>query len=146
MDSTTLQELWTVEWTEDLLTGYEEVDEMHKEIVHLANELYGAIVVPGTKQEEIQKTIEELKYILISHLEIEAEIFKKYNLEDYERHVGLHEEIKREVERIGELELPFLVKTLMMNQLAVYYIKNHLVIEDKACIKELNQKRNENNN
>ena len=144
MESTALQDLWTVEWSNDLTTGFEEVDKMHKRIVNLANELYKAIIIPGAKEEEIQEIAKELEYNLIGHFKLESEIFKKYDIEDYERHMGLHEEIKNEVKRINGLNLPFLVKTLMMNQLALFYIKTHLIVEDKACIKELNDKIHKN--
>ena len=135
-----MNNLWTVTWDNNLLTGTKELDKLHKIIADNANKIYEICINPGTKEEEIIKLAGFLKQQLMIHFDLEVDFYKKNKLLCYERHVFLHQEFKDELKKIDEFNTPIIVKALMINQIALFYLKSHLLEEDKKCIEELKNK------
>ena len=135
-----MDNLWTIIWDDTLLTGVKELDKLHEAIAGNANKIYAICINPGTKEEEIIKLAGFLKHQLMIHFDLEVDFYKKNKLQCYERHVFLHQEFKDELKKLDKLNMPIIVKALMTNQIALFYLKNHLIEEDKKCIKELKNK------
>lgn len=137
-----MQILWNIEWTDEFLTGFDEIDTMHEALAFLINELYEFIIDIEIKadSEKISGLVNQIEYDLLAHFEQEEKIFREHNLHCLERQILQHEEFKREMNKVNSANPPLLVKAVMISQIAVIYLDVHLKKEDKICIKELKEK------
>ncbi len=85
----------TVEWKEALATGIKEIDDQHKELINIINQLLEACN-QGKGKEEVGKVIKFLEDYVISHFKAEENIQLKYNYPDYAAHKAQHEHFIRE--------------------------------------------------
>jgi hemerythrin-like metal-binding protein len=107
------------EWKNEYSGGITEIDEQHKVIIELMNELYDAIRFK--KEETITKNvfIELLKYSNY-HFNLEGQLFDKYQYEKEDQHINEH---KHFIEKI---------KTLIINE---YLTDHNIAIETLQYLK-----------
>ncbi len=65
-----MQILWNIEWTDEFLTGFDEIDTMHEALASLINELYEFIIDIEIKadSEKISGLVNQIEYDLTSSL------------------------------------------------------------------------------
>jgi hemerythrin len=78
------------EWKEEYSGGIQGIDEQHKVILELMNELFDAIRYEK-EEATIKKVFVELLKYANYHFGLEAELFEKYVYEEREEHVRQHE-------------------------------------------------------
>ncbi len=62
-----MQKLWTIEWTDEFLTGFKEIDDMHESLASLVNELYEILIEIGnTNGEKIISLVNRIEHDLIA--------------------------------------------------------------------------------
>ena len=81
------------QWDASLETGYEKVDNQHKQLVSTLNDIIKASV-EGKGKDEIFKTLDFLTGYTIKHFSDEEKLMVKYNYPDYLIHKRYHEEFK----------------------------------------------------
>jgi hemerythrin len=86
-------------WDASLETGYEEIDNQHKQCVVAVNKTIEA-VKQGKGKEAIKKTLDFLAGYIIIHFMAEEELMYNNNYSDYSIHRRYHEEFRVTV---GEL-------------------------------------------
>ena len=85
-------EIEIVSWGDSFATGIRLVDEQHKELIKLTNELYRACLI-GVEEtgpvfkEALSCTVEYVRF----HFAAELEILEKVNYPDYNEHKKQHE-------------------------------------------------------
>ncbi|MEI7473370.1 MAG: hemerythrin domain-containing protein [bacterium] len=133
--------LWEIEFSDEYLTNVEIIDNSHKDLAMRANKLYEMSTGLNTKEADLVKYIEESKQALLGHFEEEIALYKKYNLPTVEEHNLKHEEIKNYVNELDLEPHPILVKAMMMNQIILRYLVQHLYSEDKKCIEMIKKSK-----
>jgi hemerythrin-like metal-binding protein len=81
------------EWTPKFNTGIEKIDNQHKKLMALMNDLYDDIIM-NKDTKKIDEAIMDLKLYTIFHFYTEENLFKKYKYsgEDYQNHIKKHED------------------------------------------------------
>ncbi|MEI7473850.1 MAG: hemerythrin domain-containing protein [bacterium] len=129
-----MEELWKIEFTDDLLTGINEVDDAHRQLAQSANDLYEMCINIDTKKNDLLDYMEKVQDVLCAHFDKEIALFESYNLDDCQAHKQIHEKFKESVLNLVTKPSPVLVKGMMLNQLINHYLKDHFLKEDKECI------------
>ncbi len=93
-----------IQWENIYSVGIKEIDEQHKKLISLINQLLYII-----KDEKIASHHDELKTILSDlinytnyHFETEEKYFAKFNYEDTEEHIEKHHEFRAKIMNISQ--------------------------------------------
>lgn len=121
-----------VQWNDTLSVGIEEIDEQHKVLVSLLNEMHDAISEQkgSSVVEEILAKLSEYARI---HFAVEESLMRILNYPDYETHKGHHDELVQQVldlqeqVRSGKAAISF----QLMHFLKVWLTK-HIMVEDQG--------------
>lgn len=122
----------TYDFTPELETGNQLIDEEHQELIKAINDLLLACG-EGKGREEIRKTLEFLNDYIAYHFSDEEKLQRQYAYPDYENHKRYHEEYKRIVAEIlnefeqGGATVALVSKT---NQAIAGWLLNHIKKED----------------
>ena len=81
-----------VEWTDELSVGVEEIDEQHKVLVGLVNEMHDAIH-QRHGSEVVIEILDKLADYTRIHFAVEESLMRILNYPDYEDHKEQHEEL-----------------------------------------------------
>lgn len=120
-----------ISWSDDLSVGIEEIDEQHKIMVRLVNELYAGII-QKTDEEVVRKTLEELVQYTIVHFAVEESLMRIFDYPQYEEHKKHHQDLTTQVRDLytkiqtGEAQ----ISMELLNFLRAW-LTNHIMIEDK---------------
>jgi hemerythrin len=90
-----------VEWSDELSVGVEEIDEQHKVLVGLVNEMHEAIH-QRHGSEVVQEILAKLADYTRIHFAVEESLMRILNYPDYETHKAQHEELLRHVVELVE--------------------------------------------
>lgn len=118
-----------LEWSEELSTGIEVIDNQHKRIVDYINQLYDART-SGHKQEDIGKVIDELVDYTLSHFTFEESMQEEANYPFLKAHKKVHDLF---VKRVGEYQQRFKLGEDVseeLNNLLVTWLYNHIKRDD----------------
>lgn len=83
-------------WEDKYLVGFETIDNQHKHLVDILNELYDGLV-NGTTNDIIETTLDSLVDYTIYHFNGEEALFKKNNYPDYLAHKKMHDDLTGQV-------------------------------------------------
>lgn len=135
-----------ISWNDKISVGIQEIDEQHKRLVALINNLYDAMVEGEDRLETANKILTELMQYTIVHFAVEESLFRIFDYPEYEAHCAQHQELREEVidintrvqkgERMITPELLFFLRK---------WITNHIMVEDKAYAPFLLEKGIEKN-
>ncbi len=135
----------SVERAEYLATGVNEIDDQHKELFRIINELLYACN-QGKGKEEVNKTIQFLDYYIIQHFETEEKAMQKSGYQEYTSHRAQHaqfiknlSDLKKEIELEG-VGVNIVIKT---NHLVVDWLVNHIRKTDIQLCANLKKRRSE---
>jgi len=122
------------EWTDDLATGIEEVDNQHKEIFRRVNTLLAACK-EGKGKEKVGEVIGFLGEYVIDHFKAEEALQVKSMYPGYTDHKKLHQEfigsfakLKADFDANG----PTLTTVMSTNKVVVDWLIKHIKKEDRA--------------
>jgi hemerythrin len=117
------------QWDSSLETGYEKVDNQHKQLVAALNALIEASAA-GKSQEEIFKTLDFLTAYTIKHFADEEKLQTDYDYPDYLVHKRYHDEFKitvgemtRQIRKEGPTEALIGQVTLAIGNWLLNHIK-----------------------
>lgn len=129
-----------IKWSEDLSVGVRELDDEHKKLISLLNQLY-----TGMKNKEVngvlKPILDDLVKYTVSHFAHEERFFKQYNYPKAIEHIKEHENFKKEVGvfmnefQTGKLTLSGHMLTFLSD-----WVTNHIKKQDKEYIKFFNEK------
>lgn len=120
-----------VEWSEELSVGIQEIDEQHKILVDLLNQLYGAIIT-RTDSSVIGDILDELTEYTIIHFAVEESLMRILDYPDYVEHKKQHEELANQV---VDLKNKFKKNEVSIGMEMLNFLRNwltkHILVEDK---------------
>lgn len=123
-----------IEWTKDLATGVDEIDDQHKELFKRINRLLDACH-QGRGKEEIDDLMRFLSDYVVDHFGTEERLMDRYDYPESLSHRSQHENFK---ERFSDLREDLLrsgerlVTIIGTNQLLGDWWINHIGKVDKA--------------
>jgi hemerythrin-like metal-binding protein len=118
------------DWDEKLATGIQKIDEQHKELISLVNELHEAMR-KGKAKDIVSHVLEGLKRYTGYHFSTEEKAFEAYLYSGRVEHKKSHSDLIRQlddlIEKHSRGELAISVDTL---EFLTKWIKNHIMKED----------------
>ncbi len=129
-----------INWTEKYSVFYEEIDEQHKKLIDMINELYDSFT-NGKANEILEEIILRMIKYTDYHFKTEEKYFAEYSFSDEKEHIKEHEKFVSEVSKFYE---DFKKKDLnlsydLMNFLRTWLLK-HILGSDKKYANEFKLK------
>lgn len=122
-----------IEWTEDLTVGSQEIDDQHKELFKMINQMLEACN-QGKGKGVLTELLGFLEKYVVTHFGTEEKLMQKYNYPDYLNHKNHHEqfiqsfmELKNEMNTNG----PGTHIVIMTNRVVVGWLNSHIRNVDK---------------
>lgn len=124
-----------IKWTENLSVGVKELDNEHKKLIDLLNQLY-----TGMKNREENKVIklilDDLVNYTLSHFAHEEKYFKQYNYPKALEHIKEHENFRKEVTIfLEEFDTGKVTLSSHMLNFLTNWVTNHIKKQDKEYVK-----------
>ena len=119
-----------IEWSDQLSVGIEEIDEQHKVLVNLANELNDAIINLHGREKSVSILNELIEYTRI-HFAVEESLMRILDYPGYEAHKIVHEELFKHVIQLqtkvesGKTSIGFELMHFLKN-----WLTKHIMEED----------------
>jgi hemerythrin len=120
-----------ITWTENLSVHVPELDEQHKKLVQMLNQLHDAMQ-QGQGRDVLQRLLAQLVQYTATHFAAEEQLMQKANYSDFPQHKSEHDKLKSKVldlkQRLesGESRLTVSVLQFLQN-----WLVNHIQGTDK---------------
>jgi len=111
-----------IAWSKILSVGFEEIDEDHRKLVGIFNELNRAVTV-GESAEYLAATLEELINCTVWHFSHEERLMLRHNYEGIAEHRAAHREL---VEAARELQARLLNAGQALAEEQIVYLEHWL--------------------
>lgn len=127
-------------WSKNLSVDVKDVDEQHKKLFAIVNELHDAMTV-GKGKEVLGKLLAELIDYTVYHFKTEEDLFKKYGYGEYLAHKSEHDKLAAQASEIkkkfdsGEMIISIEVMSFLKD-----WLNNHILRSDKKYTPFLNSK------
>jgi len=119
-------------WSDNYKVGVEEIDEQHKELVRLLNNLHQAIH-EHHGNETSRKILNELAEYTRVHFSLEESLMRISSYPDFESHKKIHEAL---IQQVQELQAKLDSGTVKITFELLHFLKNwlthHIIESDKA--------------
>jgi hemerythrin len=119
------------EWKEEYSVKVGEIDNQHKIIIQMLNDLYVAFM-KKEHQQTLGKIIEELKNYAVYHFETEEKYFHQFTFTGKIEHINEHEKFKEKVNLFSE---EFKRNNSALTYSVISFLKDwlntHILINDK---------------
>ncbi len=128
-----------IAWTPELETGDERVDEQHRKIFALLNDLIKACA-DGSDAKRLRETLDFLVDYAIRHFTDEELLQMQYNFPEYKKHKRMHDSLTAQVvELVKRYEASDSPSELSsdVNRVLVSWLINHILKEDKKIAKHI---------
>jgi len=89
------------EWTDDYSLGIREIDDQHRKLLDIINELHGAIRA-GLGREALSGVLDDMVRYAYSHFSTEEHYMERYEYPGQEAHVKEHQTFLEETEAIQD--------------------------------------------
>lgn len=122
------------EWKDNYSVGIKEIDDQHKKLFEIVNQLYNAFQY-NTQNEEMMEILENLASYTKYHFKTEENLFTKYNYGQQKEHIALHEEFVDKVKKwidankAGKTSITYEIMNFLRN-----WLVNHIQDEDKKYL------------
>lgn len=123
-----------LEWDEKYSVGVEEIDNQHKRMFEVINELLDAIDSNST-EEHLGHIIESLVQYKIFHFETEEKYFKEFNYDGEEEHKMRHREFNDKLATLKEKHPTYTVEfAFELVDFLEDWLINHLMVVDQKYV------------
>jgi len=123
-----------------LCIGIDKIDEQHKELVRLVNQLHSAMKDKAGLQESAE-ILEKLTDYTIYHFAFEEEVFDKYDYENKVEHKKYHANlVKKVVDFQNDVKSGKAGLSMELMLFLTSWLKDHILKTDKAYVPFLKDK------
>jgi len=125
------------DWSEKYRTGIPSIDEQHRKLIGLVNELNEAMRV-GRGKELTDKVLKELGDYTVYHFSFEEAAFEKYGYPAKDEHRREHQALVRQLEDVvGKYERGEIGINVTLLEFLSNWIKTHIEKEDMLYVPHL---------
>ncbi|EKE03669.1 MAG: hypothetical protein ACD_20C00171G0004 [uncultured bacterium] len=138
-----MQKKREIAWSKEFISGNEEIDAYHKEIIDSVVELYKMLDDSARYRNEIPaltKKIEEAMYV---HMDIEINYLERFKFPECAEHLASHKHYQKELEFYRDYSLPDTIRAVMTGEISSDYMRNHFFQFDIKAIRFINEKLKE---
>lgn len=127
-----------IEWTEDCLTGVDLIDDQHKHLIGLINQLATAIDMKK-KDEDVGNSLidiaDQLNSYVETHFRDEENLYRQNNI-DFAEHKKLHSEFvnRLNISRDSLIAGNSLTELLKVYRELLYWFMDHIKHSDKSLM------------
>jgi hemerythrin-like metal-binding protein len=122
-------------WNSELATGVKVIDEQHRKLVDIINNLYGAMK-SGQSRSVMEKILDGLAEYTVYHFGTEEKYFDQFKYSDTVQHKRLHEDLKSQVVAvIGKFKSGQADVSMDLMQFLKDWLVNHIVKTDKRYVR-----------
>lgn len=118
-------------WKDDYSVKIQEIDDQHKILINIINDLYNAFIRKEHEQ-QIEDTISKLCEYATIHFSIEEKYFSQFNYSEASEHIKEHKDF---VEKINSLKKDLIQKKSLVTYSLINFLKNwltnHILVSDK---------------
>jgi len=127
-----------IQWNDSYKVGHKIVDFDHMTLVNITNELFMR-VDRGFSDEEIAQTITLLIDYVERHFEREEDLFKNSEYPDVDKHLAMHDDIKKTVRDIATIykTKPDAININEVLEFLKKWLLNHIMKADQGYIEYL---------
>lgn len=119
------------EWKNEYSVGILTIDNQHRELVKMVNQLNNAMK-EGKGKEVISSILRQLASYTINHFNYEEKLFAKYNYPDKDHHISIHEKLKSDVTAtLNDVESGKPVSAVQLFSFLQNWLITHIQGEDK---------------
>lgn len=132
------------QWNPSLETGYNLIDNQHKQLMAMLNDMMDAYH-NGTVAEKSEQALDFLIAYTIKHFSDEEKLQVLYQYPDYERHKQIHNEFRLSVKELTERLGKEGVSNALFDELCVFvgnWLVTHIQGEDFALASFIKNKEN----
>ncbi len=124
-----------LDWEDKYSVGVEEIDNQHKRMFEVINELLDAINTNST-EESLGHIIESLIQYKKFHFATEEKYFKEFNYDETIEHINKHKEFNDKLNTLKEKYLNYTVEfAFELVDFLEDWLLNHLMVVDQKYIK-----------
>ncbi len=124
-----------LDWEDKYSVGVEEIDNQHKRMFEVINELLDAINTNST-EESLGHIIESLIQYKKFHFATEEKYFKEFNYDETIEHINKHKEFNDKLNALKEKYLNYTVEfAFELVDFLEDWLLNHLTVVDQKYIK-----------
>ncbi len=120
-----------ITWSDSFAVGYEKIDDQHKTLVKLVNELHFNMTA-GRTRETLMSTLKSLTDYTAYHFKTEERMMEKNNYPDFEKHKKQHDKF---VEKVVEFKKQFEAGDTHVSEDILNFLRdwllNHIAKTDK---------------
>ncbi len=111
------------EWSEDYSVRIASIDEQHKQLVQMLNDLYAGMM-NNSSREAASATLKGLTEYTVTHFAYEEKLFRQHGYPQSEEHVREHQAL---VQAVVEFEEKFTAGEASINMELMNFLKNWLI-------------------
>lgn len=86
-----------ITWKAEYSLGIPSADAEHKELIELLNEIYDALLRPGTHESAVYEFLGELYAKISAHFALEEKLMQEHHYDGYSEHKADHERLLDEI-------------------------------------------------
>ncbi len=132
-----------IEWKEEFETGVVKIDEQHKELMRLINEVH-VEMLKGKEKSSLIILFEELFNYVIIHFATEEQMMKKYRYEEFENHQKQHIKLKEKMlKKKIDYEEKKITLSMQIMILLKDWLQNHILETDLKFAEYMKLNRSE---
>ena len=128
-----------IKWRDEFSVGLEEIDNQHKELINMINELYTSFM-NKEHNSKIEEIVQRMTDYTVMHFSTEEKYFTAYNYVDSKEHIEQH---KAFVEKVADFKSKLENRTATLTFKIISFLQewllNHILKEDtkyKPMLKE----------
>lgn len=130
-----------LEWNSKYSVGMEEIDEQHKKLFDLINDVRNSIK-SGQSKESIASCIRELDYYACYHFELEEKYMEKNNFPNLDEHKLQHKEFIRGIKNFKDnLDPEKVISAYNILEFLINWISFHILESDKEYAYYINNNK-----
>ncbi len=112
-----------ITWSDEFSIDIQEIDEQHKRLVELINQLYDAITTKRPA-EALEKVLDDLVEYTRVHFAVEECVLRLFDYPDYDAHKAVHDKIAA---RVIEFQRQFRAGDHKVGMELLYFLKDWLM-------------------
>ncbi|MFZ5776337.1 MAG: bacteriohemerythrin [Thermodesulfobacteriota bacterium] len=129
-----------ISWTDRYSVGVKEIDEQHKQLINMINELHEAMLAKQGK-EALTKVLNKLATYCVSHFAVEEKLMSTHGYPEFAEHKDKHVKMTAKVKAlIGEVESGKSTISIEVMNFLKNWLDQHIMGTDKKYGPFLNSK------
>lgn len=120
-----------ITWTENFSVQVQSIDDQHKKLIGLVNDLYDAMRA-GKARDVLGKVLSELIDYTVYHFGTEEKLFVKYGYPEYKAHKKEHDDLTKQAVALKEkFDNGNMMITIEVMNFLKDWLNNHILGTDK---------------